>query len=564
MCMQDSRSNNINMTETKSSKQKMISGSAWMTAGSMFSRILGAIYVIPWLIWLGGQESNANTLFGYGYVPYTIFLSIASAGIPSAVAKQVARYNAIGEYKTSNKLFRQGLLLMIGTGIVCFLVMFFGADAIAKLTVAGKTDSTFPISDVAKVIQSLSWALLVIPAMSLVRGYFQGHQNMVPSATSQIIEQIFRVIFMLGATFTIMKLWNGKVVDAVTASTFAAFVGALFSCGLLFYYWVKDKPQLEQNLLQSRDQVDFSTIDIFKEMIATAIPFILVGTAIPIYQQIDQFSFVRIMTDSVGMATKTAEGIFGIVNFNANKLIMIIISLAIAIAATVLPLITESYTNGKMKTVRIQVSEAIQLFFFVMLPAAFGMAAIAGPMYTIFYGYGEYSAIGEGLLIASSFMSILLGLFTLIASIAQGVEKQKFSILALGVGVVVKLITQYPLVSMFQGYGVILSTSFGFIVSCIMITMSLKSKLNMRYQLMFKRILLIILLTAIMVVVALLSKMIFGWFLNEESRAQAFILVMLCVTTAGGTYGYLALKIRLADKLLGDKVAGLRRKLRIK
>ncbi|MGY3777794.1 putative polysaccharide biosynthesis protein [Isobaculum melis] len=558
--MQDSRSNNINTTEAKTSKQKMISGSAWMTAGSMFSRILGAIYVIPWLIWLG-KDSGANTLFGYGYVPYTIFLSIASAGIPSAIAKQVARYNAVGEYKTSNKLFRQGLLLMIGTGIICFLVMFFGAEMIAKWTVAGKTDTLFPITDVAKVIRSLSWALLVIPAMSLVRGYFQGYQNMVPSATSQMIEQIFRVIFMLGATFTIMKLWNGQVVDAVTASTFAAFIGALFSCGLLFYYWVKAKPSLERNLMESRNQMDFSTMEIFKEMIATAIPFILVGTAIPIYQQIDQFSFVKIMTDSVGIATKTAEVTFGIVNFNTNKLIMIIISLAIAIATTVLPLITESYTNGKIGAVRTQVSEAIQLFFFVMLPAAFGMAAIAGPMYTIFYGY---SANGEWVLIAASISSILLGLFTLIASIAQGVEQQKFSILALGVGIVVKMITQYPLVFMFKEYGIILSTSFGFTVSCIMIAMSLKSKLNMQFKLMLKRILLIILMTAIMLIVTLLAKMIFGWFLNEASRGQAFILVMLCVAVAGGTYGYLALKIRLADKLLGDKVAGLRRKLKIK
>ena len=81
----------------RSDKEKMIRGSAWMTAGSVFSRILGAIYVIPWRIWLGAAFLTANALFTKGYQIYSLFLIISTAGVPGAVSKQVARYNAMGE-----------------------------------------------------------------------------------------------------------------------------------------------------------------------------------------------------------------------------------------------------------------------------------------------------------------------------------------------------------------------------------------------------------------------------------------------------------------------------------
>ena len=102
----------------RSDKEKMIRGSAWMTAGSVFSRILGAIYVIPWRIWLGAAFLTANALFTKGYQIYSLFLIISTAGVPGAVSKQVARYNAMGEYKTGMRLFYHGTFAMFIMGIL--------------------------------------------------------------------------------------------------------------------------------------------------------------------------------------------------------------------------------------------------------------------------------------------------------------------------------------------------------------------------------------------------------------------------------------------------------------
>lgn len=151
------------------SRDKMLSGSAWMTAGSILSRFLGAVYIIPWSIWFGNYFLRGNALYGLGYNIYSFFLIVAIAGIPSAIAKQVAHYNALNEYGVGVRLYKRGLVLAVSTGVVSAAVLYFGAPLI---------DGGNP--NVIPVLHSLAWAILIIPTMSLTRGYFQGYQQMAP------------------------------------------------------------------------------------------------------------------------------------------------------------------------------------------------------------------------------------------------------------------------------------------------------------------------------------------------------------------------------------------------
>ena len=110
-------------SEQSNAKRKMLQGSAWMTAGSIFSRVLGAIYIIPWNMWLGPDRLQANALYSMGYNVYSFFLMIAVAGVPSAVAKQVAHYNAQNEYGIGRRLFKYGMALMAIMGVVCAVIL---------------------------------------------------------------------------------------------------------------------------------------------------------------------------------------------------------------------------------------------------------------------------------------------------------------------------------------------------------------------------------------------------------------------------------------------------------
>jgi O-antigen/teichoic acid export membrane protein len=220
--------------------------------------------------------------------------------------------------------------------------------------------------------------------MSLIRGFFQGYQEMAPSAISQLIEQIARIIFMLASVYLIMQVFNGQMVTAVTASTFAAFIGALFSLLALGYYWLKQKPRMDALAATILDKIDVSTNEILVEMIKEAIPFVIIGSGITFFQLIDQYTFERIVIATTNTTAVLAREMFAVFAFNANKLIMITISIAVSMAVTAIPLITEAFTKNLIKEVRKQVSTNIQLFCFVMFPAAIGMAAVAEPLYTVF------------------------------------------------------------------------------------------------------------------------------------------------------------------------------------
>lgn len=117
------------MTETKTDtqQQQMLRGTAWMTASNIISRLLGALYIIPWYAWMGKQGDQANALFGQGYNIYALFLLISTAGIPVAIAKQVSKYNTLGKMETSFFLLKRILYYMIGLGLIlvfsCILLL---------------------------------------------------------------------------------------------------------------------------------------------------------------------------------------------------------------------------------------------------------------------------------------------------------------------------------------------------------------------------------------------------------------------------------------------------------
>ena len=113
-----------NKSQTNSQAQ-LLKGSAWMTIGSILSRILGAIYIIPWYAWMGKYGNLANSLTAKSYNIYSLFIIISTAGIPGAIAKQIAKYNALNEYGVGRKLFRHGLALMGGFGIISTACMYF-------------------------------------------------------------------------------------------------------------------------------------------------------------------------------------------------------------------------------------------------------------------------------------------------------------------------------------------------------------------------------------------------------------------------------------------------------
>ncbi|MDQ0196938.1 putative polysaccharide biosynthesis protein [Neobacillus ginsengisoli] len=534
---------------------KLLRGTFILTVGTILSKVLGLIYVIPFYQIVGKQ---GTALYNFGYVPYTIFISIATAGVPLAVSKFISKYNALEEYAVGRKLFKSGLVIMLTTGVAAFLIMYFIAPVLAEMSISGKKQS-ISVDDVTTVIRAVSWALIVVPFMSLIRGYFQGHQSMGPSAVSQVVEQIVRVAFTLIGAYVVLKYMSGSMVSAVSVATFAAFIGAIGSLFILFWYWYKRKPYLNELLEQDKGTLNISLMEIYKEIFIYAAPFVFVGIANPLFQSIDQFTFSKAMAE-IGKSGPYATAAFSTLNFESHKIVIIPVSLATAFSLTLVPSITQAFVNKDQKSMNHQINQTFQVMLFLTLPAAIGLSLLAEPVYTVFY---EHEALGTQVLAAYAPVAILFSLYSVTAAILQGINEQRYTILSLLVGLLIKLALNIPLIKMMDTRGAVLATALGYTSSIVINLIVIKIYSRYQFRFVWRRSLLIVIFAGVMWLGTEFVYKSLSLFLSPASRVQSLILILISAGVGAGIYFYLGLKSGLADKLFGHRIVRIKQKLKL-
>ena len=538
--------------ETSNQQAQMLRGTVWLTASNFISRLLGAAYIIPWYIWMGKHGAEANGLFTMGYNIYAWFLLISTAGVPVAVAKQVAKYNTKGQEEHSFAMIRGFLKFMSLLGLVFAIIMYVLSPVFANLSGGGK--------DLIPVMQSLSWAVLIFPSMSVIRGFFQGHNNLKPYAISQIAEQVIRVIWMLLTAYFIMKVGSGDYVEAVTQSTFAAFIGMGASLLVLVYYlW---KTGLLQHIIhrpESDSQID--TKALLWDTIREAIPFIVTGSAIQLFQIIDQMTYSNVMSWFTNFTRSELLVQFSYFSANPNKITMILIAVATSIGGVGIPLLTENYVKGDFRAAGKLVQDNLTMLVAFLLPATIGAVAIAEPLYTVFYGKPDSLALG--LFILAMLQTVILGLYTVLSPMIQALFQNRKAILYFGYGVLVKLILQVPFIYLFKAYGPLLSTTIGLMIPIVLMYKEIHQVTHFNRKTVFKRSLLTAILTLIMLLVVLLSAFILGFVIKPNGRVTSMIYVALIGGVGIIVYGGLGLRLRFLDRFIGSKAASLRDKFHI-
>ena len=538
--------------ETSNQQAQMLRGTVWLTASNFISRLLGAAYIIPWYIWMGKHGAEANGLFTMGYNIYAWFLLISTAGVPVAVAKQVAKYNTKGQEEHSFAMIRGFLKFMSLLGLVFAIIMYLLSPVFANLSGGGK--------DLIPVMQSLSWAVLIFPSMSVIRGFFQGHNNLKPYAISQIAEQVIRVIWMLLTAYFIMKVGSGDYVEAVTQSTFAAFIGMGASLLVLLYYlW---KTGLLQHIIhrpESDNEID--TKALLWDTIREAIPFIVTGSAIQLFQIIDQMTYSNVMSWFTNFSRSELLVQFSYFSANPNKITMILIAVATSIGGVGIPLLTENYVKGDFRAAGKLVQDNLTMLVAFLLPATIGAVAIAEPLYTVFYGKPDSLALG--LFILAMLQTIILGWYTVLSPMIQALFQNRKAILYFGYGVLVKLILQVPFIYFFKAYGPLLSTTIGLMIPIVLMYKEIHVVTKFNRKTVFKRSLLTAILTFIMLLVVLLSALILGFVFKPNGRVTSMIYVAVIGGVGIIVYGGLGLRLRFLDRFIGSKAASLRNKFHI-
>ncbi|KAA9302109.1 polysaccharide biosynthesis protein [Aerococcus sanguinicola] len=544
--------------------ERMSSGSAWMTVGTFVSRLLGLLYIIPWVRWMGDPQTaaEANALYDIGYKYYSIFLVISTAGVPSAIAKQMAYYNARKQYGTSQQLFRSGAILMLVMGLASGLVLFLAAPWLAEST------PTREVSHAVFTIRSLVPALVLFPLLSIFRGFFQGHQDMKPSAISQITEQFFRVAYMLASVYIIRRVLDGSVVTAVSHSTFAAFIGGAVAILTLALYYLRHRKEYPVSLTK-KATYQVKTSGMIKEIIMIAIPFIITGSGIELTQLIDTNTFMPIMERVSNLAQADIIYEYGIFSANINKLVTVLVSLALAIGATSIPVISDTYSREldqkERSTSQPVLNETghlvihnLQLFLMVMLPVALGLFILAGPVYNLVY---RPDPLGSMYLRITCFTALGMGAYTVLVSVLQAMDHHKQALIGLALGLVMKLVWQYPLIYFLGAPGAMLATIISFTTIALYYLYHIHRLVGFRYRELLNESIPIVLSALMMFLASGLVYLILAYLLPMPNLLGSILISLLVVAVGVWVYLLLMLKSHKLDLVLGVRAEDMRRKL---
>lgn len=540
--------------EIQQSKEQatMAKGLAWLTAGNILSRLLGVVYIIPWYIWLGEYRAEANALFSMGYQIYANFLLISTAGLPTVIAKQVARYNVLGKEEISLYLVREFFKLMLVFGVVFASIMYISAPWLAEAS--GSKEKLIP------VMYSLVPPLFIFPAMSILRGFFQGRHDMKPYAISQLAEQLVRVIWILAATFIIMKLGDGNYLNAVVQSTFAAFVGMIASV-IILVYTVWKQGYLGKIVRAKKQSVSINTGKLIKETLRDAIPIIILGLTIQLLQFIDQVTFIRVMERITAYTNSELLELYTYMAANPNKITMMIIGVSLSLGSVAIPLITEKFVKKDVKAASNLVADNLQILFIFTIPAIVGTVLLARPLYMMFYGPSEEIAIH--LFVWNLFLILPLGLYSVISVVIQAIFENKRAIYYFLVGMLVKIILQIPMIYFFQVYGGFISTIFGLGIMLYLFYKRIDTVIGVDNKIVIKDIVTISWISAVMGVLVWSIEFLLNLFLPATGYVSSFIHLLISGGIGVCIFTLLTLKTRQLDRLIGSRAQLLRRKLRL-
>ncbi|HEO5730362.1 TPA: polysaccharide biosynthesis protein [Streptococcus agalactiae] len=539
-------------TTKVSQQEQMVKGTAWLTAGNFISRLLGAIYIIPWYAWMGKHAAEANALFGMGYEIYALFLLISTVGIPVAVAKQVSKYNTLGKEEMSIYLVRKILQFMLILGGVFALIMYIGSPLFASLSKGGQ--------ELVPILRSLTLAVLVFPSMSVLRGFFQGFNNLKPYAISQVAEQIIRVIWMLLTAFYIMRLGSGDYIAAVTQSTFAAFVGMFASIAVLLYFLWRYN-MLSALIGKTPEHIKLDTKEILIETVKEAIPFIITGAAIQIFKLIDQFSFGNTMALFTNYSSEELRVMFAYFSSNPGKVTMILIAVATAIAGVGIPLLTENFVKNDKKAAARLVVNNLQMLLMFLLPAVAGSVILAKHLYTVFYGLPQGQALG--LFVISLIQTIILSIYTVLAPMLQALFENRKAIIYFLYGLAAKVILQVPSIFLFHAYGPLFSTTVALCIPVILMYLKIHEITGFKRQAIRRTSALVLILTLLMSFIISMIIWLMNLVIVPDSRLVSLVYIIVIGAIGLGVYGFMALATHLLDKMIGSRAQDLRRKLHL-
>jgi len=412
--------------------KKFITGAGILAVCGILAKCLSLFFRIP----LASEYMLGDEGIGYYQLPYPIYsllIAISYLGLPSAISKLVSERIANGKYKEAHSIFRGTFLLLVIIGTISSMLLFFGAGVIIKV-------QDWPLESKYS-LYGLALAPLFVSIMGAYRGYFQGMQNMKPTAISQLVESFGRVIVGVGLAAILLKSGLGK---AAGGASFGATAGAILGSIFLTLVYLKNKKEIYENISKDTKGKSIPFAKVAMLVVVVALPITLGAAISSIINLIDSSLVIARLTSALHMPEKTATQLFGVLSGKAITLINVPLTVSMAIVLSIMPAISEAVARNEKKDLFNKIELGIRLSLLIGLPSATGLAMMSGPIMTLLYG--KTTNGGSTLAILSiSLIFVILG--QLFAAILQGMGKFWLPICNLAISAIVKCILTYILVA---------------------------------------------------------------------------------------------------------------------
>ncbi|RTE08833.1 putative polysaccharide biosynthesis protein [Paenibacillus whitsoniae] len=468
---------------TKVTKDSLVKGTLILTVAALVARFLGVFQRIP-LVHLLHEEGMGS--YSIAFNLYSILLVVATAGIPSALSKMVAERYALGRPAEADRIYRAAVMFALGAGVLMTVLLYGFAPIYAENISHGGPDATLATRAIAP-------AMLVFPLIAIMRGYFQGRQNMMPNGISQVVEQIFRLITSIALAYFLLNISLGW---GVAGASFGGVIGGLAALAVMLYYAMKQKRRdalvaPTSVMKETAEQMSAAKADmpiaggalryrdIYRSLLKLSIPIVVFSVTVTLVYAIDTSIIIPLLEGSIGR--NEALGLVGILGGRAQSLAGLPIILAVALSQSVVPIISAAYSRKDYQQVGKQTSRVLQLAILSGLPAVLMIAVAARPLDFFLFGHEDtVYGISHGphmiaLLTLGAMFQIVMQTS---GAVLMGMGRMKPLMAHVVVGIAVKLAGSFLLGNMFGIYGIIVSTGLCFIAMSWLNIRSLRKEIK--------------------------------------------------------------------------------------
>lgn len=514
------------MTKHKE-KNFLVQGSILAIAG-VVTKVIGLIYRIP-LNNIAGNEGMGY--YSAAFSIYTVALMLTSYSLPLAVSKLVSERIGKGQYKNAYKVFREALAFALVAGGFVSLLIFFGADFIA---------STLLSMDMcAYSLRVLAPCILIVALLGVFRGFFQGTGSMVPTAISQILEQIVNAIASVAGAYMLLQAGKNvakKMNDtsysysyAAAGGTIGTVAGAFFALLLLLAIFFAYKKIFKKQMRKDPTKEEERYRMILKILIATIIPVILSATVYNISDLLDTAIFNKIMVFQ-GYEKSEYASLLGMFSGKFTTLINVPTSVASALASSLIPALVMTAQSGSRKQIHGKIFTVVRFTMLISIPCAVGFLVLAKPILDVLFTRDNVEA--AWMLQLGAISVVFFSLSTVTTAVIQGLDDMMTPVKNSAISLVIHIIALVLMMVVFQWniYAVVMSKTIFALVNTILNDHTLRMQVGY-VQETRKTFLLPTIASAIMGLVALVVHLVFQLFTGET------LATLLAIVAAVITYG---------------------------